>query len=229
MRRLLPLLLLPALAALGGCAVYPAPGPITPAASVYVAPPPAGLRPSVLRPYRGYGYGYGVRLPPAVAGAGGSQHAGPARRPAGLATAPPHAGVTVPGCDRQAENRYGAVSVQQRRFPPCVSCPPSAPPCGARPDGLHLCRASTGAAGAGAGRGSSLPRSRRRRRRRRPSRCARATEAGSVSHWSDGAGPGRLARISAGRTRPGRGRSAGPRTGRRCPRRTRPAAPPVPG
>lgn len=53
MRRLRPLLLMPLLAALGGCAVYPAgPAYYPPAASVYVAP----------RPYyapRPYGYGYG--------------------------------------------------------------------------------------------------------------------------------------------------------------------------
>ncbi len=53
MRCLRPLLLVPMLAALGGCAVYPAgPAYYPPAASVYVAP----------RPYyapRPYGYGYG--------------------------------------------------------------------------------------------------------------------------------------------------------------------------
>lgn len=57
MRRLRLLLLLPLLAALGGCAVYPAPsygyyGP--PAASVYVAPHPYYYRP--YRPYYGWGW-----------------------------------------------------------------------------------------------------------------------------------------------------------------------------
>ena len=55
MRRLRPLLLVPLLAALGGCAVYPAgPAYYPPAASVYVAPRPFYAP----RPY-GYGYGYG--------------------------------------------------------------------------------------------------------------------------------------------------------------------------
>ena len=49
MRWLRPLLLLPLLAALGGCAVYPA-GPIY-GGGVYAAP----------RPHYGYGYGGGYR------------------------------------------------------------------------------------------------------------------------------------------------------------------------
>ena len=50
MRRLLPLLLLPALAALSGCAVYPAPGPYY--GRPYAAPP------VYARPYYApYGYG----------------------------------------------------------------------------------------------------------------------------------------------------------------------------
>ncbi|MCB4825042.1 hypothetical protein [Roseicella aerolata] len=72
MRPLRPLLLVPLLAALGGCTVYPAGsayiGP--PPASVYVAPRPYyappprygyGYRPYGYRPYgyRPYGYGYG--------------------------------------------------------------------------------------------------------------------------------------------------------------------------
>lgn len=57
MRRLLPLLLLPALAALGGCAVYPAPGPYY--GRAYVAPPPPVYVHPYYAPYRGYGYGYG--------------------------------------------------------------------------------------------------------------------------------------------------------------------------
>jgi hypothetical protein len=67
MRCLRPLLLVPLLAALGGCAVYPAgPAYYPPAASVYVAPRPYYAP----RPYgygyggygyRPYGYGYGYR------------------------------------------------------------------------------------------------------------------------------------------------------------------------
>ncbi|MFZ4409028.1 MAG: hypothetical protein ACOYOH_16935 [Paracraurococcus sp.] len=58
MRCLRPLLLVPLLAALAGCAVYPAgPAYYPPAASVYVAPRPYHAP----RPY-GYGYGgYGYR------------------------------------------------------------------------------------------------------------------------------------------------------------------------
>ncbi|MBK1662055.1 hypothetical protein [Paracraurococcus ruber] len=67
MRRLRPLPLLALLAALGGCAVYPAgPGYYSPpAASVYVAPRPYYYAPRPYyggwgaRPYGGYGYGYG--------------------------------------------------------------------------------------------------------------------------------------------------------------------------
>jgi hypothetical protein len=67
MRSLRVLLMLPVLAALGGCAVYPAgPAYYPPAASVYVAPRPYYAP----RPYgygyggygyRPYGYGYGYR------------------------------------------------------------------------------------------------------------------------------------------------------------------------
>jgi hypothetical protein len=63
MRSLRVLLMLPVLAALGGCAVYPAgPAYYPPAASVYVAPRPYYAP----RPYGygGYGYrpyGYGYR------------------------------------------------------------------------------------------------------------------------------------------------------------------------
>jgi len=67
MRSLRVLLLLPVLAALGGCTVYPAaPAYYPPGASVYVAPRPYYAP----RPYgygyggygyRPYGYGYGYR------------------------------------------------------------------------------------------------------------------------------------------------------------------------
>ena len=55
MRRLLFLLLLPVLAALGGCAVYPAAPVYSP--GVYAAPRPYGYGYG----YRPYGYGYGYR------------------------------------------------------------------------------------------------------------------------------------------------------------------------
>ena len=69
MRRLRPLLLVPLLAALGGCVAYPAgPAYYPPAASVYVAPRPYyaprpygyGYGGYGYRPH-GYGYGYGYR------------------------------------------------------------------------------------------------------------------------------------------------------------------------
>jgi len=57
MRRLLFLLLLPMLAALGGCAVYPASPYYGP--GVYAAPRPYYYAPRPYYGYRPYGYGYG--------------------------------------------------------------------------------------------------------------------------------------------------------------------------